>query len=476
MIILPTEKRFDWSNPPFALLLIILLNLLVFIIYQGGDNEKFAMAFGLYQQEELFDIEWPVYQDYLKDNNESSRLTQYQRLYRDGESGSLTMYMLYDTKFFQHLKFNSAEIVDPEYLDNYQAVRQQIADIVITTSAYRFGLTPSRLDLVNVITHQFLHGGVMHLLGNMFFLIVCGFAVEAAVGHRGFLLFYLLSGVAGGLLHSFSDPQSITPLIGASGAISGVMAMYLAVFRLRKIEFFYWFYVFVGYFRAPALIILPLYIGKELFDYFSPGESNVAYLAHAGGFLLGALQIGILILLKPELLNEEYIEEDQSIDPKQQQLNAIYQALNKFQFQRALKGLNEQLKQEPDNFELQRVKHQILKMLQGKKLDSHVLQVLAMKNLSEREIYQQWQIFNEHSYLHEQIDDAQLARLGMSFCKLDDVAVAEKIFSLLHEKQSDDDMLGVLARKLSNYFQSKSNQDKVRYYDSLADTYLARIN
>jgi hypothetical protein len=243
---------------------------------------------------------------------------------------------------------------------------------------------------------------------------------------------------------------------------------------MRKIEFFYWFYVFVGYFRAPALIILPLYIGKELFDYFSPGESNVGYLAHAGGFLLGALQIGILILLKPDLLNEEYIEEDQSIDPEQQELDGIYQALKKFQFSRALKGLNEYLEKEPDNFELQRLKHQILKMLQGKKLDSHVLQVLAMKKLSDRQIYQQQHIFRQHANLHEQIDDAQLARLGISFCKLDDVTVAESIFNLLHEKQSDNDMLGVLARKLSFYHQSKSNQDKTRHYDSLAETYLAR--
>jgi membrane associated rhomboid family serine protease len=447
------------------MLLIILLNVVIFLFVQTGDDEKLGMAFGLYHEEGLFDVEWPEYQVYLKDINEDRRLLQYQGLYKNGDSGSLTIYMLYDQPFYDHLQKKSAELIDPENLERWQAVRQHIAEVVFNTSLYRFGLIPSRLDLTNLVTHQFLHGGTMHLLGNMFFLIVCGFAVEAAIGHRRFLLFYLLSGIAGGLLHSFSDLQSIAPLVGASGSISGVMAMYLAVFRMRKIEFFYWFYIFVGYFRAPALIILPLYIGKELFDYFSPGGSNVAYLAHAGGFLLGALQIGILILLKPDLLNEEYIEEDQSIDPKQQQLDVIYQALQKFHFSRALKGLNEYLEQEPDNFELHRLKHRILRMFNAR---------TQIKNLSDREILQQQQIFGEFSDLHEQIDDGQLARLAISFCKLNDITVAEDIFNRLHEKQSDNDMLGVLARKLSLYFQDKANQDKAGHYDSLADSYLAR--
>jgi membrane associated rhomboid family serine protease len=474
MIVLPTEKRFDWSNPPFALLLIILLNVVIFFIFQFGDNEKLGTAIGLYQQEGLFEVEWPEYQDYLTDRNEIQRLVKYQEFYKDGNSASIAFDMLYDQQFYQHLKQNSAATLAPEYLERWLAVRQAITDIIVTTSFHRFGLIPSRLDPVNMIAHQFLHGGIMHLLGNMFFLVVCGFAVEAAIGHVPFLLFYLLSGVAGGLVHSFGDLQSITPLVGASGSISGVMAMYLAVFRMRKIEFFYWFYIFVGYFRAPALIILPLYIGKEVFDYFSPGESNIGYLAHAGGFLLGALQIGILVLFKRDVLNEKYIEEDQSIDPRQQQLDVIYQALAKFHFPRALSRLDEHLEKDPGNFELQRLKHQLLQLLDDKNLDNHALHVLAMRNLSEKEINQQQRIFQEHPNLYGHIEDDQLARLGISFCRLDDVSVAESIFILLHDKGSENDMLGVFARKLSLYFQNKRNQKKADHYDALAETYLAR--
>jgi membrane associated rhomboid family serine protease len=473
MIILPTEKRFDWSNPPYALLLIIALNLVIFFFYQFGDNVKFETAIRLYQQAELFEVEWPKYQIYLKESDQSQRLDDYQELYQDGDSVTLMMYMLYDQQFYQYLSENSVEILDPIVAEKWKVVRQHITSTLFSTSVLRFGQIPSRLDYVNKITYQFLHSGLMHLLGNMFFLIVCGFAVEAAIGHVRFMLFYLLSGIAGGLLHSVSDLQSVTPLIGASGSISGVMAMYLVIFRKRKIEFFYWFYVFIGYFRAPAIVILPFYIGKELFNYFSPGVSNIGFLAHTGGFVFGALQIAILILFKRNLLDEKYIEEDQNIDPERQALADIYQALEDAKFQKALKKLNEYLESDHSNFELQRLKYQLLKLLKGKQLNNHVIQILALKNLSEKEVNQQERIYCDHPHLHGKMKNAQLSRLGVSFCSLDDISTAEDIFKLLQDKKNDNNAMGVLARKLSVYFKEKKNQKKHGYYDSLAESYLA---
>ena len=124
--------------------------------------------------------------------------------------------------------------------------RRKAVQMLRSTSIARYGLVPSDIRITTLFSHQFMHAGVMHLLGNMVFLILCGFAVEAAIGHWQFLLFYLLSGLAGGLLFTAFDAEGTRPLVGASGAISGVMAMYLWVFRLKKIEFFYWFYAFVG--------------------------------------------------------------------------------------------------------------------------------------------------------------------------------------------------------------------------------------
>ena len=210
-----------------------------------------------------------------------------------------------------------------------------------------------------------------------------------------------------------------------------------------------------------------------MFNYFSPGVSNIGFLAHTGGFVFGALQIAILILFKPNLLDDKYIEEDQTIDPKRQELAEIYDALENVKFRNALKKLNEYLKSDPGNFELQRLKHQLLKLLKGKQLKHHVLEILALKNLSEKEVNQQESIFCEHPQLHGEIENAQLSRLGVSFCNLDDITTAEDIFKLLQDKKNDKNTMGVFARKLSVYYKEKKNQKKHGYYDSLAESYLA---
>ena len=89
---------------------------------------------------------------------------------------------------------------------------------------------------MTLITSLFLHAGWFHLLGNLWFLGVFGPNVETALGHGRFLLYYLISGVAGGLVHTMSDPESVLPALGASGAISGVMGSYLAIYPHNKIR------------------------------------------------------------------------------------------------------------------------------------------------------------------------------------------------------------------------------------------------
>ncbi|HHL31166.1 MAG TPA: rhomboid family intramembrane serine protease, partial [Oceanospirillales bacterium] len=320
MIIIPTEKRFDWKHTPLVLFILVLINVMVFFAYQFGDTEKQFDAITDYQQHEFLVKEWPLYVDYLKQNQAYQRLEESKKLYEniqteDDDAPQSEIQLIYtiisDPGFYQYLEQNAYNVFYLSYIEKWALPRSEINDTIQSVSSVAFGLIPNQLGLVTLLTHQFLHGGVMHLLGNMFFLIICGFAVEAAIGHLRFLLFYLASGVAGGLLFAVMDLSSVQPLVGASGAISGVMAMYLGVFRFKKIEFFYWLFVFVGYFRAPALLILPFYIGKELFSYFSDSGTNVAFMAHAGGFIAGSLMMAIAYYLNPKMMNEAYIEEDQ---------------------------------------------------------------------------------------------------------------------------------------------------------------------
>ncbi|GAA5217673.1 rhomboid family intramembrane serine protease [Corallincola platygyrae] len=160
-------------------------------------------------------------------------------------------------------------------------------------SAYRFGLIPNDMNYYELLTYQFLHGDTMHLLGNMVFLSIFGFALEKRLGSLGFLFLYLATGVLSGLGFALLHLHSSTPLVGASGAISGLMGIYLAVYGIKKREYFALLGPFVGTFRAPAYFLLPVWLGQELISEYTT-EDNVAYMAHAFGLMFGVLLYLIL--------------------------------------------------------------------------------------------------------------------------------------------------------------------------------------
>lgn len=146
---------------------------------------------------------------------------------------------------------------------------------------------------LTLITYQFLHGGWMHLLSNMAFLWVFADNIEDAFGHFGFLLFYLLCGIAAGLLHTVMQPDSGAPLIGASGAVSGVLAAYLLLYPKARV----WILLFM---RIPlpisAFWALSGWFALQLLSIFisSEDELQVAWWAHIGGFLAGLILTFVL--------------------------------------------------------------------------------------------------------------------------------------------------------------------------------------
>jgi membrane associated rhomboid family serine protease len=145
-----------------------------------------------------------------------------------------------------------------------------------------FTHAPAALSLV---TSMFLHGGFMHLAGNMLFLWVLGDNVEDAMGHKRFIVFYLLAGIAAALAHGLADPSSKVPMIGASGGISGVMGAYLVLHPKARIK------VLVSYFLVwlPAYVVLGAWIGLQFVSAtLGPGGAGgVAWWAHIGGFFAG---------------------------------------------------------------------------------------------------------------------------------------------------------------------------------------------
>ncbi len=153
---------------------------------------------------------------------------------------------------------------------------------------------------------MFLHGGWMHLIGNMLFLYIFGNNLEDFFGHLGFLLFYLVGGLAASALHIAVDPTSTVPTVGASGAIAAVMGGYLLLFPKAKVDVVVILGWFINIVTLPAWLMLgvwlALQIGGGLTSLTETG-GGVAYWAHAGGFAAGLVIVGIGMLMgrRPEV-------------------------------------------------------------------------------------------------------------------------------------------------------------------------------
>jgi membrane associated rhomboid family serine protease len=143
---------------------------------------------------------------------------------------------------------------------------------------------------------MFLHGGLMHLLGNMLFLWIYGNNIEDAMGHIKFLFFYLICGVSAALLQAIIVPNSDIPMIGASGAISGVLSAYLLLYPKARVSTLIFIFFFITVIRIPAGVLIVIWFLSQLMNasLSNPSSPGVAWFAHIGGFLMGALLIPFL--------------------------------------------------------------------------------------------------------------------------------------------------------------------------------------
>jgi membrane associated rhomboid family serine protease len=155
---------------------------------------------------------------------------------------------------------------------------------------YGPGLFPPVLTLFSAM---FLHGGFLHLIGNMLYLWIFGNNIEDTLGHFRFMIFYLLAGLGAGLAQVFSDPQSTVPMIGASGAVAGVLGAYLLLFPRARILTLMFIFIFIRMIRIPALIVLGFWFLVQLLSVTSGFETGVAFFAHIGGFVAGLILVKV---------------------------------------------------------------------------------------------------------------------------------------------------------------------------------------
>ena len=174
----------------------------------------------------------------------------------------------------------------------------------------KYGYIPAQKSFIGLVTYMFIHGGLLHLIGNLLLLYLTGPFIEDVWGRPIYAVFYIIAGIFSGFMFSLYYPHFNGPLIGASGAIAGLMGAFLIRYWRTKIKFFYIFFLFIrGTFKAPAWVILPIWLALEIFsvnaiDSVNAEGGGVAHWAHIWGFIFGVV---VAAGMKRFKIEEKYV-------------------------------------------------------------------------------------------------------------------------------------------------------------------------
>ncbi|MBI3561703.1 MAG: rhomboid family intramembrane serine protease [Gammaproteobacteria bacterium] len=372
-------------------------------------------------------------------------------------------------------KLQAGEIItraDPLY-PTWDAQRNHYASLDNQIVAHRFAINPAHPALLTLFTSMFLHADTQHLLGNMLMLLLIGYVVETLLGHAAYLGGYLFAGVMGNVLYVVLSPHVDIPGIGASGAIFGVLGMYVVLFWLRKIRFFIFLFVYFNYFKAPAIIMLFPMLAWQLYIEFGM-HTNLNVKAHIGGLLGGTL---VALLAKRFLtsLDKAYLDHDITQDRYQQSLLEGQKQLAAMNIKAARRIFSELLRDHPQDLAVKLQLFNILKLTPDSP-DFHQLaqQLLNLHGADRRTVKILHDVFVE--YLVKAKPTPRLSSelsitLALRFAANDFLTDAEKLVTLLLQENPGFARNAEGLSALAKYYNGKDSSKAQHYRNLLVRTY-----
>jgi membrane associated rhomboid family serine protease len=291
MLIIPLSAKLSKRNPPFITIGIILINCFVFFILQAGDDERYHEAAQFYFDSGLARIEVSRYKTYLL-TAEKREISPDVQSEKDLDKDTIKRFyvkMQRDEAFLKQLRSGNIITPEQEIYSTWRNLRTQYEALLSKIFSVRYGFKPAYANFTTALTYMFIHGNFMHILGNMVFLWLVGCVLELGYGRVFYLLLYLLTGVLSVGLYCLVYLKSTVPLVGASGAISGLMGAYAVAYGRTRIKIFYSLGFYFNYARVTAIVLLPVWIGNEIFQLYFGSYQGIAYMAHLGGLVSGGL-------------------------------------------------------------------------------------------------------------------------------------------------------------------------------------------
>ena len=472
MLIIPAERGIDWRRAPVVTGALILVCCLVYFSWQWNDDKRTHQAAEFYIQNGLLELEFQNYISHLHQTGHDLDANALEAARNEGEHLYLSYAILSDRSFTVEMDKTDSRFWGEDVYSKWRSARTDVNAMLAEVSAFKLGLIPADSRAITYLTYQFMHGSTMHLIGNMVILALTGIAVEAAIGSTFFLVCYLLCGIVAGFAFTLFNWSDHVPLVGASGSISGVMGMYAALYGLRKIKFFYSVIFYFGYFTAPALVMLPVWLAWEVINAVWGGNDGIAYTAHAGGLLAGGL---VMLAGRSKLVQVEETYLDHAPDEDEEYRKALddYQKqLAAFNFDAAGRKLafleehypnkNAVLEQRyfleklhPQSEVFHRCANQLLAITTQDTATMHML----------HDIYRDYQpLMGEHT-----LADETLLKLMLQFCQIDAWDTVKSMVKQAQQRRMRDPMLVKILRLLARGIDAKGERHLGNQFRDMAD-------
>jgi membrane associated rhomboid family serine protease len=463
IILLPVaHEQQQVQRLPWITFALIAINVVVFLITNPGRDDNQSLVNQKYDELLRYYIDHP-YLEFPENTKKLLTETEVEKI--------------------EAMKEGAEQPLDEETVENQQSRIDSISDEITTLlnkDPFReYGFVPSDPHLTNLFTCMFMHSGFFHLFGNMLFLFLAGCAIEDVWGRPSYLAFYLVSGLVATGAHQLLYPHSMSPLVGASGAIAGLMGAFLVRLAKTRIRFFYLIWLLflgirTGTFFAPAYIVLPLWLLEQFLTASLSDDSGggVAVWAHIGGFVFGAAVAGVMKLTR---LEEKFIapsiEKKVSLEQNPLFLKGMQLSENK-DYPGALICLQKVVRQDPNHFEAYMEMRRIAEVngdRAGYNRNTAAILDLVLRNREFDLFVDLFTPYKEHP-LRDALPARTLMGIGKYFEELNDSVTAKNYFEELVQRYHDDPLAMKAYSRLAHLYHDKL-EDKNGALNAFKESY-----
>ncbi len=472
MLLAPTDKPFDYRQPPRLSLGLAALLLVLFAWLCPIDYERQLFLDDFYQHH-LLKVEWPLYPTHLMQSQQSAKLDDLKIAYEQHDYHVLSQQLGFDRQFSQSITANGEAFLEPDVFSQWRQDRQQYNKERDHLSSQVLGLDPQRFRPITFFTYSFIDDNSYSVLATVLLLLLAGMAVEWAMGSDVLLSAWLIGSLSAGISYSLYHIHSVTPFIGGSAAISGVLGLAFMNFRHARSLTVY-----------NTRILLSGWLFLALFVAFA----GMTFLNHH--FDLGILisltlsfMSGIIVCLahhrwfdranQPENEEEDIITHDEmpADELYRHELHHALLKISQMQFVAAEKQLRELSEKYPHD---KRILEHLYHLLKSKPAELEFeemacgLFALPNQKASNHLVLMIYNDYKKRSKSFVALDADTCLQLAMRFSRINALKEAEEVFKRGLESKRPSPLLKKAAMTLSQAFATHSQEQRAQYYQRMA--------